>query len=170
MPHGAGPQSEVNYRAAWARTHLRLIGAIDNTSRGVWAITEHGRSIDTEDKLRKLDKQPRVQRKSGRTPHLAEDNHHGTDDNTTEDPYMAGRSARCPKVHGTRHLRASLPKNSARIRVHKSGSKRTFRRRRDRRSWGICASTFFRFTYDSSARGTQDLWVHQKYVTSEVRW
>ena len=68
MPHGAGPQSEVNYRAAWARTHLRLIGAIDNTSRGVWAITEHGRSIDTEDKLRKLDKQPRVQRKSGRCP------------------------------------------------------------------------------------------------------
>ena len=83
MPHGAGPQSEVNYRAAWARTHLILIGAIDNTSRGVWAITEHGRSIDTEDKLRKLDKQPCVQRKSGRRP-TSRKTTTGTDDNTTE--------------------------------------------------------------------------------------
>ena len=83
MPHGAGPQSEVNYRAAWARTHLRLIGAIDNTSRGVWAITEYGRSIDTEDKLRKLDKQPRVQRKPGRRPTSCKTTT-GTDDNATE--------------------------------------------------------------------------------------
>ncbi len=83
MPHGAGPQSEVNYRAAWARTHLRLIGAINNTSRGVWAITEHGRSIDTEDKLRKLDKPPRVQRKPGRRP-TSRKTTTDTDDNATE--------------------------------------------------------------------------------------
>ena len=83
MPHGAGPQSEVDYRAAWARTHLRLIGAIDNTSRGVWAITEHGRSIDTEDKLRKLDKPPRVQRKPGRRP-TSRKTTTDTDDNATE--------------------------------------------------------------------------------------
>ena len=34
--HKNGPQSEVDYRAAWARTHLKFIGAIDNTSRGIW--------------------------------------------------------------------------------------------------------------------------------------
>ena len=83
IPHGAGPQSEVNYRAAWARTHLRLIGAINNTSRGVWAITEHGRSIDTEDKLRKLDKPPRVQRRPGRRP-TSRKTTTDTDDNATE--------------------------------------------------------------------------------------
>ena len=85
LPHGSGPQSEVNYRAAWARTHLRLIGAIDNTSRGVWAITEHGRSIDTEERLRKLDKKPRVQRKPGRRPSSSKTTT-GPDDNGTESP------------------------------------------------------------------------------------
>ena len=35
---------------------------------------------------------------------------------------------------------------------------------------GFYASTFFRFTYDFSARGTRDLSVRVKYVTSEVRW
>ena len=43
--HGNGPRSEVDYRAAWARTHLKGIGAVENTSRGVWAITEAGQRI-----------------------------------------------------------------------------------------------------------------------------
>ena len=54
VPHKDGPQSEVDYRAAWARTHLKLIGAIDNTSRGVWTITEIGRRIQTDKKVREL--------------------------------------------------------------------------------------------------------------------
>ena len=43
--HGAGPQTEFAYRCAWARTRLRHIGAVDNSARGVWAITETGRKI-----------------------------------------------------------------------------------------------------------------------------
>ena len=54
VPHKDGPQSEVDYRAAWARTHLKLIGAIDNTSRGIWTITEIGRRIQTDKKVREL--------------------------------------------------------------------------------------------------------------------
>ena len=45
MLHNDGPQTEVYYRSAWARTSLRKIGAIDNPSRGVWTITDKGRGI-----------------------------------------------------------------------------------------------------------------------------
>ena len=66
IPHGAGPQSEVSYRSAWARTHLKYIGAIDNTSRGVWAITDTGRSISSEDEVLRLNKTQRARRQSVR--------------------------------------------------------------------------------------------------------
>ncbi len=47
VPHGDGLQSEVDYRAAWARTRLRWVGAVENRSRGVWAITEAGRGFES---------------------------------------------------------------------------------------------------------------------------
>ena len=42
VPHGDGSagQSELAYEMAWARTHLRQLGKIQNTRRGVWAIVE----------------------------------------------------------------------------------------------------------------------------------
>ena len=84
VPHGDGPKSEVNYRAAWARTRLRLIRAVDNTSRGIWAITVRGRSIGTEEELRNLDKQLRGQRKPGRRS-TGSGPTTGTDDDGTSD-------------------------------------------------------------------------------------
>ena len=45
IPHKDGPMSEVDYRAAWARTHLKAFGAVDNSSRGIWTITDTGRQI-----------------------------------------------------------------------------------------------------------------------------
>ncbi|MCC7077444.1 MAG: restriction endonuclease [Acidimicrobiia bacterium] len=42
--HGDGPQSEIEYRLAWARTHLKNVGALENSARGVWALTEFGRT------------------------------------------------------------------------------------------------------------------------------
>src|SRR5262245_57511170 len=41
-----GSQTEVEYRLAWARTYLKRYGVIDNSSRGVWALTPKGREID----------------------------------------------------------------------------------------------------------------------------
>ena len=64
--HKNGPQSEVDYRAAWARTHLKFIGAIDNTSRGIWTISEVGRQIRTETQLRKLVRLERIKRSKPR--------------------------------------------------------------------------------------------------------
>lgn len=39
-------RSEVEYRLAWARTYLKKCGIIDNSSRGVWAITPEGKSVE----------------------------------------------------------------------------------------------------------------------------
>ena len=40
--------SLIDYRLAWARNYLKNIGAVVNSARGVWAITEHGRSLDPD--------------------------------------------------------------------------------------------------------------------------
>jgi restriction system protein len=42
-----GTQSEVEYRLAWARTYLRKYGVLENSSRGVWALTPKGAQLDT---------------------------------------------------------------------------------------------------------------------------
>ena len=52
--HKDGPRSEVDYRGAWARTHLKMVGAVDNTSRGIWTITAIGRRIQTDKKVHEL--------------------------------------------------------------------------------------------------------------------
>lgn len=43
--HGDGPQTEVRYRMAWARTYLKAVGALENSGRGVWSITDYGREL-----------------------------------------------------------------------------------------------------------------------------
>lgn len=47
--HGDGPQTEIEYRLAWARTYLKMMGLAENSSRGVWNLTEHGRLVDEAD-------------------------------------------------------------------------------------------------------------------------
>jgi restriction system protein len=41
-----GTQTEVEYRLAWTRTYLKKFGLLENSSRGVWALTLEGRSTD----------------------------------------------------------------------------------------------------------------------------
>ncbi len=43
--HGSGPETEIAYRAAWARTYLKAVGALANSARGVWTFTDYGRSL-----------------------------------------------------------------------------------------------------------------------------
>lgn len=43
--HGDGPLSEIEYRLAWARTYLKGMGALINSTRGVWSTTELGRAM-----------------------------------------------------------------------------------------------------------------------------
>lgn len=41
-----GGQTEVEYRLAWTRTYLKKYGVLENSSRGVWALTSKGRQLD----------------------------------------------------------------------------------------------------------------------------
>ena len=72
VPHKDGPQSEVDYRAAWARTNLKFVGAIDNTSRGIWTITDVGRRIQTEQEIHELVRLEHAKQKKARRPRNAE--------------------------------------------------------------------------------------------------
>ncbi len=45
-PETGGGQSEVEYRLAWTRTYLKNYGVLDNSARGVWALTPKGREIE----------------------------------------------------------------------------------------------------------------------------
>jgi len=40
-------QTEIEYRLAWARTYLKKYGVLENSSRGVWALTPKGRQLET---------------------------------------------------------------------------------------------------------------------------
>jgi restriction system protein len=47
--HLDGPKTEIRYRMAWARTYLRAVDALENSSRGVWSVTEYGESLTESD-------------------------------------------------------------------------------------------------------------------------
>ncbi|WP_250214149.1 winged helix-turn-helix domain-containing protein [Acrocarpospora catenulata] len=49
VPHGDGPTTELEYRLAWARSHLKGMGLTVNSARAVWSLTEHGRTATKED-------------------------------------------------------------------------------------------------------------------------
>jgi restriction system protein len=49
IQHTDHRQSRLNYNLAWAKTYLKKVGAIDNSSRGVWAITKEGEKLSKTD-------------------------------------------------------------------------------------------------------------------------
>jgi restriction system protein len=51
---GDDPRPRLNYYLAWSRTFLKRGGAIENSSRGVWAITELGNEISEYSQTRKI--------------------------------------------------------------------------------------------------------------------
>ncbi len=63
--HGDGPQTEFANRCGWARTRLRSIGAVENSARGVWTVTESGRRIGSPDRMRELFRRQRREYRSG---------------------------------------------------------------------------------------------------------
>ncbi len=38
--HNDGPKTELEYRLAWARSYLKLMGLATNSARGVWSVTD----------------------------------------------------------------------------------------------------------------------------------
>ena len=47
--HTDNRQTKLGYNLAWAKTYLKRVGAIENSSRGVWAITETGERMTESD-------------------------------------------------------------------------------------------------------------------------
>jgi restriction system protein len=45
IPHGEDGRSEVDYRLAWSKTYLKKFGLLENSSRGIWALSKP--DIDT---------------------------------------------------------------------------------------------------------------------------
>lgn len=52
VPHGEDGRTEVEYRLAWTRTYLKKAGLLENSSRGIWALTKSDlniRKVDTNE-------------------------------------------------------------------------------------------------------------------------
>lgn len=70
IPHDEnGLQSEVDYRLAWSRTYLKKYGLIENSARGVWALTQADldlTKISSEEIVKKVrDQHRRSEEKQG---------------------------------------------------------------------------------------------------------
>jgi restriction system protein len=39
-------QTEIEYRLAWTRTYLKKYGILENSARGIWALTTEGRQVE----------------------------------------------------------------------------------------------------------------------------
>ena len=63
-------QTEISYRLAWARTYLKKYGLLENSSRGIWSLTEKSKNIQQVDPaevlkfVKLLDKQEVSKKKS----------------------------------------------------------------------------------------------------------
>src|SRR6266480_2495383 len=44
-----GNRTKLSYRLAWARNYLKRAGLLDNSARGVWALTAKGRAVERVD-------------------------------------------------------------------------------------------------------------------------
>ena len=49
IQHTDHRQTKLNYNLAWAKTYLKKVGAIDNSSRGVWSLTRVGEAFSATD-------------------------------------------------------------------------------------------------------------------------
>jgi restriction system protein len=49
LPHGDESMTELRYRLHWARSYLKAVGAINNSERGVWTLTDAGERVTPDD-------------------------------------------------------------------------------------------------------------------------
>lgn len=83
--HGHGPMSELEFRLHWSRTYLKKYGLIDNSTRGIWSLTNSGlqtQSVDPDlvnKHVLELDRNSK--RRRPENLELAKDG-----DNVTDDP------------------------------------------------------------------------------------
>jgi restriction system protein len=65
IPHTDGRETKVGYNLAWAKTYMKKVGFMDNSTRGVWTLTLDGEACTEEEiravpaKVRKMDLESR---------------------------------------------------------------------------------------------------------------
>lgn len=55
--HADTTKTEVEYRLAWTRTYMKKVGILENSARGIWALTSMGQelvTIDPDEVVRKV--------------------------------------------------------------------------------------------------------------------
>src|SRR5437660_174146 len=65
--HTDNRQTKLGYNLAWAKTYLKRVDALENSTRGVWALTSLGESMterDCEDVPRKVRRQDYERKKA----------------------------------------------------------------------------------------------------------
>src|SRR5208337_5418110 len=68
VAHTTGRESRVSYNLRWAQSYLGKYGALENTSRGVWALTAKGRRLkehDVKEVVAAVRKMNQVKQRSG---------------------------------------------------------------------------------------------------------
>ena len=85
IPHGEeGTTSEVDYRLAWSRTYLKKYGLLENSSRGIWALSKAGIDVNVLDHI-EIVKAVRDQHKPSQLTDEQEKTNEGLYDELTEE-------------------------------------------------------------------------------------
>ncbi len=88
MQHGESSMTALRYRMHWARTYLKKYGAIANSTRGVWAITDKGEGITSDHIItikREVIKETNLNRKKTNKVSIVQENGTPQDDLDWED-------------------------------------------------------------------------------------
>jgi restriction system protein len=92
IPHGEeGTTNEVDYRLAWSRTYLKKYGLLENSSRGIWALSKANINLNTLDSteivrmVRDKDRSLQDNRPISQTEHLTDEQSITNEVDTTEE-------------------------------------------------------------------------------------
>jgi restriction system protein len=66
--------TEIEYRLMWTRTYLKKFGAIENSTRGIWALTAKGSTIDKVDEKEVVKAVREMMKKENKLPGEEEPN------------------------------------------------------------------------------------------------
>ncbi|HWA23819.1 MAG TPA: restriction endonuclease [Caulobacterales bacterium] len=74
LPHARGSRTEFQYRLAWVRTYLKKVGALENSEKAVWTLTEYGERMTPDQARRVFQRVNAESRALRRANALAQDN------------------------------------------------------------------------------------------------
>ena len=155
VQHGpSNRMSRIEYNLAWARTNLKKVDAIENSKRGVWAITDRGRRMTEAEvtaEIRAWRAEYSREYQAKKQIELA-DSEGDSGDPQTDEPEWTERLLDCLNdlsPDGFERLAQRILREAGFRNVDGS---RQIRRWRNRRRWGTSGSRLSRSRCTSSVR------------------